>query len=162
MSTYINSFFTFLALSYSYIHYFWPDCIFLNAKFTKSFQWSHAFSINAKARTPALLDSVKESFPPNPWPYNNVVITSKPHHSDIITSKWCRLDVITTSLLRNVCWDVPKVERSENRNQNLISFEGAQETIPCQLWDYGIRKIMHKPISKHMCVTIRGNTHCSI
>ena len=61
-----------------------------------------------------------------------------------------------------VRWDVPKVEKSENRNQNLISFEGAQETSPCQLWDYGIRKIMHKLISKHIYVTIRGNTHCSI
>ena len=101
MSTYINSFFTFLALSYSYMHCFWPNGIFLNAKFRKLFQWSHAFSINAKARTPSLLHSDKGSIPPNHWPCNNVVITSKPYHSDIITSKWCRLDVITTSLLRN-------------------------------------------------------------
>ena len=44
-----------------------------------------------------------DSFPPNTWRSNDVVITSKRRHFDVVTSKWRRVDVKMASILRNVC-----------------------------------------------------------
>ena len=61
-----------------------------------------------------------------------------------------------------VGWDVPKVERSEIVIKISSVLKVPRKFHHANYETDGIRKIMHKPVSKHICVTIRGNTHCSI